>query len=172
MKTHYNHSGYDRIEHDDYQTEDRRCAKALIESWPIRGRVVDCCAPFGSKLVDHLIHYKKDAHCIGNAFEDFSANWIVTNPPYKKDIVDNIVSACLDKLEDGRVNGVAILVRATWDFASCRTAHFERNFACQVHMRFRPWWGEERIAQPQHNFVWNIWEKTGEKPTIKWWNPR
>jgi hypothetical protein len=167
----YVHSNYERKKQDDYQTIDDRCIKALISKWDIRGKkIVDCCASHGSGIVDHLCAAGYDASGAKDAFGSYIAEWIVTNPPYERDSVDRIANECLRRLKSGEVDGVAFLMRANWDLANKRAKLFVFPwYACQIRMRFRPWWSEERKSQPIHNFVWHIWQRSEFDPTIKYY---
>jgi hypothetical protein len=166
-------SGYERIENDNYQTIDSRCVKALMDSWPINGKIIDCCSPSGSGIVDELNKYKAIECTTGveDAFSKFQCDWIVTNPPYARPLVDDIASECLSKLYEGNIRGIAMLMRANWDFAKTRANFFTQPwYNAQIRMRFRPWWSEDRTASPVHNFVWHIWEKHDNgDPIIKYW---
>lgn len=161
------HSGYERKENDDYQTIDKRCVLALVESVPLWGSSVDICGSHGSGIVTALQEYRHDATAAPEAFvihEGF--DWIVTNPPYDRRFVNKYVEHALAHLEKGLVVGAAFLLRANWDFASSRARLFDNDFySGQVRMRFRPWWTEERTAQPIHNYVWHIWEKPTDRQT-------
>lgn len=171
----YVHSNYERIKDDDYKTIDRRCVQALMETFPVWGYVIDCCAPTGSGIVDEL--RKRDVRAVGmgNAFAPFHyPDWIVTNPPYTKGLVDRIVEYQIKRLESREViHGVAILVRNNWDFANGRYKLFTHQFYTgQVHMMFRPLWiaGKPKHS-PIHNYVWHIWRSTdiSSDPTVKYW---
>lgn len=174
MKKPYVHSNFVRKENDDYKTIDRRCVQALMETFPVHGYVIDCCAPTGSGIVTELKKYNVRAVGKGNAFGIFSSpDWIVTNPPYKKGLVDDIVNYQISRLEREEVLcGVAILVRNNWDFAKSRYDLFTHQFYTgQVHMMFRPLWVEEKRHEPIHNFVWHIWNIRDIKvePVVRYW---
>ncbi len=155
------HSGYERKENDDYQTVDKRCVLALVESVPLFGECVDICGSHGSGIVNALREYRHDAYAAPEAFarhEEYE--WIVTNPPYDRKVVNKYVEHALAHVQEGLVVGAAFLMRANWDFAASRAKFFDSPlYAGQVRMRFRPWWTEERSAQPIHNYVWHIWEQ-------------
>jgi hypothetical protein len=164
----YVHSNYERRELDHYPTIDPRCIDALLATWPIQGRIVDVCAPQGSGIVDRLVELGRNAVC-----DDFDtvASWVVTNPPYKRGLVDEIAAAAVAHVSNSRVQGAAFLMRASWDLAACRSALFASPmYAGQTRMRFRPWWSEERKAQPIHNYVWHVWtpSRTAE-PVVRYW---
>ena len=76
------HSSYERKAEDDYQTIDTRCIEALLDTWTIFDPIVDCCAPHGSGIVDTLRAMGRDASGVPDAFGEFAAHYIVTNPPY------------------------------------------------------------------------------------------
>lgn len=161
-------SGYERLENDDYQTIDPRCIQALLESWEIDGDIVDCCSLHGSKIVNELIRHGRKARGIDDALSDFSCDWIVTNPPYSRPLVDDIMNNCVSKLRNGEVRGVAALMRANWDFAKSRANLFQAPwYNAEIKMRFRPWWTKNRDASPVHNFVWHIWEQHTDTYSIK-----
>ena len=96
----------------------------------------------------------RDASGVPDAFGEFEASYIVTNPPYGRGVVDTIAEATIARVRSGQVLGVAMLMRANWDLAQRRANLFALpEYAGQIRMRFRPWWSEERKAQPIHNFV-------------------
>lgn len=167
----YVHSGYERWPDDDYQTIDPRCVQALVETWPISGRIVDCCAPQGSGIVYSLHRLGfLSAQCEPTADYLGFAGWIVTNPPYKRGVVDEIATTVVDRVRRGYAAGAALLMRANWDLAACRHELFADGlYRGQTRMRFRPWWSEERKAQPIHNYVWHVWTAGEGEPVIRYW---
>lgn len=170
----YVHSNYARVSDDDYKTIDPRCIQALMDSYPVWGYVIDCCAPTGSGIVDDLCRLGVRAVGKDDAFAPvYFPDWIVTNPPYKKNIVDKIVWHQIHRLESQEViSGVAILVRNNWDFAKGRYELFTHPFyAGQIHMLFRPVWMKEKKHSPIHNFVWHIWRRTDiqSHPEVWYW---
>lgn len=169
----YVHSNYVRKENDDYQTVDLRCVQALVDTISLWGEVVDCCSPNGSGIVNHLLHLGYNARGLDDAFAYVNAHWIVSNPPYKKGLVDKIINAQLDRLGD--VEGVCMLLRNNFDFAKSRWNMFAANcyYYGQIHMLFRPKWFTEDKASPIHNFVWHIWRLgTLEKPVVEYWREK
>ncbi len=170
MTVPYVHSGYERRADDNYQTLDSRCIDALLATWPVTGRIVDCCAPQGSGIVDRLVALGHDAHGAADAFGDFKADWIVTNPPYKRGLVDEIAEAAIARVRERETQGAAFLMRANWDFAASRAGLFDRRwYAGQTRMRFRPYWSAERKSSPIHNFVWHVWQSTDGEPVVRYW---
>jgi len=169
----YVQSNYARKENDDYQTIDSRCIQALLDCVSISGVIVDVCSPNGSGIIYELCKRNLVAVEIDDAFEHFTvANWVVTNPPYKRDIVDKILHRQIERVEKNEVTGFATLMRSNFDFAKSRYDMFTNPYyAGQVKMMFRPWWSEEKKFQPIHNFVWHIWrnDKFFDNPVVLYW---
>lgn len=173
MPVPYVNSGFKRIENDNYQTIDPRCIHGLVAKWFIEGDIIDCCAPNGSGIVSELQRLGRNARGVTDAFSFEPADWIITNPPYDRNIVDRIINHQLGRLKAGNVKGVAALMRANWDFTASRAYMFDSDwYAGQIRMRFRPWWSEERDAQPIHNFVWHIWQANEYEPVVRYWTPK
>lgn len=171
MSSPYVRSNFPRIADDNYQTIDERCVKALIESVVMGGWFADCCAKNGSGIVDSLKKMGIFAEGMDDAFGKTYANWIVSNPPFDKKIVDNIIWAQIERLH-GQAHGVAMLLRSNFDFAKSRWSMFSDNpnYYGQIKMLFRPWWVADKKSSPIHNFVWHIW-KAGKYPdkVVKYW---
>lgn len=159
------HSGYARKAGDNYQTVDERCVQALVETLDPKGRLVDICAVQGSAIVNQLRGLGYDAHGAPEAFVHHECSWIVTNPPYDLSVVDKFVEHALAHVAAGETTGAAFLMRANWDFSSRRAKFFDSPlYMGQIRMRFRPWWTESRIAQPMHNYVWQLWTRQIDGP--------
>lgn len=178
-KVPYVHSNYERIENDDYQTIDKRCVYALNDSIRLSSIICDCCSPNGSGIVDTLNELGFYAFGVPDAFqENIDAHFIVSNPPYKRGIVDKIVYAQINRIGvmGSKVKTVAMLLRNNFAFAKSRWNMFEKNpyYAMEIKMLFRPWWSAERKAQPIHNYVWHIWSasKQQSEPIIRHWRER
>lgn len=170
MAVPYVHSNYERRADDHYPTIDGRCVQALVETWKLSGRLVDCCAPQGSGIADRLKELGYDAYCAGMVNFIDPADWIVTNPPYARGVVDEIAEAAIERLQWREVKGVAFLMRANWDLAIRRSELFDLClYRGQTRMRFRPWWSEDRKAQPIHNYVWHVWTAGEGEPVIRYW---
>lgn len=170
MTVPYVHSNYPRIADDNYQTVDKRCVKALVETIKLDVMVADCCSKNGSGIVRFLRDMGHHCHEMTDAFESTKAQWIVSNPPYDRKVVDTIIWAQLARLSSG-VDGVAMLLRNNFDFAKTRYEMFTHPlYWGQIHMMFRPWWSAEKKHQPIHNYVWHIW-KAGKYPEkiVKYW---
>ena len=180
MKTDNNfiRSGRERIKDDNYQTVDPRCVQALVETlthfhgWTDDDTFVDCCAPSGSGIVEELRKRKLNAIGVRDAFGDFSANWIVSNSPYKRGVVDSIILKQLSRLSSPNVVGVAMLLRTQFDHAKTRYNMFADHplYAGQIKMTFRPIWFLAGESTPIHNYVWQIWIKGWNSlPIIRYW---
>lgn len=156
----YVHSSYARIPDDNYQTIDQRCVDAFLKHYdPVDSLIVDVCAPNGSGIVERFQELGYNAVGCKDAFmSGIKARWIVTNPPYKKGLVDRIMRRQIKRIKDGEVIAVAALLRTNFDHAKGRTDMFDSVYYYgQIKMRFRPWWSVERKASPIHNYVWHIW---------------
>lgn len=178
MKTDNNfvRSGRERIPDDNYQTIDPRCVLALVSLIDLKGSVCDVCSPNGSGIVDALKFAGVDSFGVGDAFVDqLGADWVVSNPPYKRGIVDKIINAQLLRLGKKEIGGVAMLLRTQFDHAKSRWNMFAANttYAGQIKMLFRPKWFEDGDAVPIHNFVWHIWgggyKIPGYPPRVWYW---
>ena len=99
------HSNYERRKDDHYTTIDGRCVQALVETWPLQGVIVECCAPRGSEIVDWLNGNGHEAMCAGAVDFNGPANWIVTNPPYQRPLVDQIAAAVVQRVSGRRRAG-------------------------------------------------------------------
>ena len=156
----YVHSSYERVADDYYPTIDKRCVYGFLEYFTPQGVCVDVCSPNGSGIVDTLKECGYDAYGIGDAFVDkIDAEWIITNPPYDKKIVDKIINRCIRRPMDGEVFGVAVLLRSNFDYAKSRWSMFSAsaNYYGQVKLLFRPWWSVEHTKSPIHSYCWHIW---------------
>lgn len=174
MNKPYVQSNYDRVENDNYQTIDSRCVQGLLDCVIIDGLVVDCCSPNGSGIVRELSRLRVNSCGTSDAFADvIIAKWIVTNPPYKRDIVDKILWKQIQRVKNKEIVGFATLMRSNFDFAKSRFHMFGANehYAGQVKLMFRPWWSEDKKAQPIHNFIWHIWrnDKFFDNPIVLYW---
>jgi hypothetical protein len=171
-------SNYERVPDDHYPTIDPRCSWALRESWDLPKMLVDPCAPNGSGLLDNLAGF----HYIA-ALDDYrDYPWkdvpeydapvgYISNPPYSRPLVDEIVGYGVKLVENDEAIMAAFLLRTQWDHAKSRAGLFSsRKYAGQIKLQFRPWWSEERKAAPIHNYVWHVWDSRHEGPAIiKYW---
>lgn len=156
-------SGRPRIEDDDYKTIDTRCLCALMNHISFKDKlVIDPCSPTGSGLIEQLALNKIQCFGMGDYRESYTCDWVVSNPPYKRPLVDNIVWNLITRLQDGTITGgVALLLRTNFDHAKGREMFFENcsHYYGQIKLLFRPRWFPKRDgdASPFHNFVWHIW---------------
>ena len=173
-QSHFVKSKFERLENDNYQTLDARCVKALVErlSVPYDMSYIDCCAPNGSGIVTHLTSLGFNARGVPDAFADeIVGDWIVSNPPYKRNIVDKIIYRQLQRIVDNQVGTVAMLLRTGFDHAKTRYPMFGGNhrYCGQLKMLFRPKWFEDGDKTPIHNYVWHLWDKNWNKPPQVWY---
>jgi hypothetical protein len=168
----YVKSSFERVPGDFYPTIDARCIHALVETVTLSGRIVDCCAPDGSGIVDELARLGYDAHCAPDAFGDIAATWVVTNPPYSKDIVLKILESQVDRVAERTYYGFASLMRTGFDHAK-RYSHLFTSplYNGQIKLLFRPWWSDDHSQAPIHSFVWHIWKPNPSlnMPTVRYW---
>lgn len=178
MKKPYVKSNYARKANDDYKTVDPRCIQALVESWKIYldDTIIDCCSPSGSAIIDRLVDMGFDKSSgVSDAFSEYEADWCITNPPYTRKLVDEIIWKQISNISAGRVYGAAVLLRNNFDFAKGRYEMFSHKYyMAQIHMMFRPWWSEEKKHQPIHNYVWHIWQARNVygDPVVKYWTEK
>lgn len=166
------HSNYPRVPDDFYPTLDPRCVYGLLEHFEPKGLCVDVCAPSGSGIVNTLTACGYKAVGKPDAFvEKLKATWIITNPPYTRGLVDKIIMRQIERIGQRGVKGVAVLLRSNFDFAKSRRAMFAHPYYFgQIKLRFRPYWSEDRTAQPIHNYVWQIWNRGAKRPTVLYSN--
>ena len=166
-------SGRERIADDNYQTVDHRCVQALVETVNMSGgtKVVDVCSPQGSGIIDYFEDTNVEALPCSDAFIDYvDADWIIFNPPYKRDIVDKIIYRQIQRIVDNQVSCVAALLRTGFDHAKTRKPMFQTSpyYDGQIKMLFRPLWFIDTDITPIHNYVWHIWSR-GIKSCQKVW---
>lgn len=164
----YVKSNFPRVPGDYYPTIDKRCVYALLQCAPILKQqiIVDVCAPNGSGIISTLkeVGYE-NSFCKPDAFEDMIfGNWIATNPPYTRPLVDQILERQIIRVCHNHFDGFASLHRANFDFAKSREYLFKDNpyYFGQIKMCFRPYWAVKTKESngPIHNFVWHIWRST------------
>lgn len=166
------HSNFDRIENDDYQTIDKRCIYGFLEYFTPSGLCIDVCSSNGSGIIDTLKECGYDKSIYGiDAFDDksISAQWIITNPPYTRGLVDKIINRQIKRMDEEEISGLAILLRSNFDFAKSRWDMFHHYSYCgQIKLLFRPWWSDDKSASPIHNFVWHIWKLPPSSPIVRY----
>jgi hypothetical protein len=165
-------SNFERIEGDFYPTVDTRTVDGLLANVRLDGCIVDPCAPDGSGIVDYLKQRGHDAHCVSDAFSDFQADWIVTNPPYKRGEVDRIIYAQIERVRRREVIGCAFLLRSIFDFAKGRQPMFtDPLYSGKIHLCFRVFWSDARDMEPKHNYVWHVWAPGIKLPPSYYYAP-
>lgn len=153
-------SRFERRAGDNYQTIDTRTIDGLLHFVPLSGRIVDPCSPDGSGIVNYLNELGFDAHGVADAFSDFEADWVVTNPPFMRSEVDKIIYAQIDRVRRGEVKGAFFLLRSIFDFAKGRREMFtDPLYVGDIHLCFRVFWSDERDMESKHNYVWHLWTK-------------
>lgn len=159
-------SGRPRIKDDDYKTVDPRCVLGLLEhfndSFSAYNDIIDPCAPTGSGIISALHMAGKHAKGEAKALADHPCFWVVSNPPYKRPLVDQILERQIDNIERRVIKvGVALLLRTNFDHAKGREKFFKHcpYYYGQIKLLFRPRWFEVKDGDktPFHNFVWHIW---------------
>jgi hypothetical protein len=169
-------SGYPRLADDDYKTIDPRCVFGFLRNFKPTGFVIDPCAPSGSGIVDTLNECGVVAVGRADAFAGpYYAEWIVSNPPYKRGLVDEIIYRQIERLKAGEVQGVAMLMRWNFSYSSKRKAMFQDNpyYFGRIDLMFRPLWFEKQEGDnnPFHPYTWHIWKGrlvTCPAPRIMW----
>lgn len=166
----YMNSGRPRLKDDDYKTIDKRCVYGLVEVFLLAGKIVDPCSPSGSGIVATLKELGYNAEGLGDAFADFQTTWVVSNPPYKRPLVDEIIHRQIERIDAGDAFGVAMLLRHGFDFAKNRVGMFRDNpyYAGQIKLMFRPRWFEKRPGdkQPFHQYVWHVWHRNPDASRV------
>ena len=165
-------SNFKREASDHYPTIDKRCTFGLLEHvQPVSS--IDVCAPTGSGIVEVLKKCGYDSRCIGDAFTPgVRTQWIITNPPYERPLVDQIIERQIQRIADGEVFGVAMLLRTSFDHATTRKVIFKscEFYHGQIKLLFRPWWNIERKKGPIHNYVWHLWTGLAGTPVVLYSN--
>jgi hypothetical protein len=122
--------------------------------------------------VDYLKQKSYDAICVGDAFSDFEASWVVTNTPYKRSQVDRIIYAQIERVRRGEVKGAAFLLRSIFDFAKTREPMFtDPLYSGKIHLCFRVFWSDARDMEPKHNYVWHVWAPGIKLPPSYYYAP-
>lgn len=164
----YVKSNYPRVPGDYYPTIDPRCVNSLLQCVSIRKDLVifDVCAPQGSGIIDALQEKGRfNSFCKPDAFEKFiAADWVVTNPPFTRPLVDQIIERQIERVRHNEVSGIACLLRSNFDHAKSRQRIFkdEPLYFGQIKMLFRPLWFKVKKKGPIHNYVWHIWHHSLE----------
>jgi hypothetical protein len=167
-------SNFPRVPNDHYPTIDSRCVDALLDSGiGFFNYVWDCCSINGSGILDRLRYHKRKVYKGKNAytpnpFPGKRIDWIVSNPPFDRGVVDKIIAFQVARLNTGQVSGVAMLLRTSFDHAKKYQYLFRDcpHYAGQLKLTFRPVWFEESTASPIHNYVWHFWKLNTDPPVV------
>lgn len=169
-------SAHPRRADDHYPTIDLRCVQGLTRSIMLTEPIVDCCAPNGSGIIDGLKSLGYDNSfgvpdaLVGKLASP--ARWVVYNPPYKRDIVDKIISRQIERVKSREIDGAAALLRSTFDHAGNRNEMFRDcpYYFGQIKLCFRPIWIEpnpdEKKTSPFWNYVWHVWTRLPSERVI------
>jgi hypothetical protein len=161
----------------DYYPTPAWCTEALLKVWRPRGKQVwepgvgsgqiaqvlhiAGYSVIGSDLYEPGAYPEEVGRWPGAIVEDFfeapaRCSIIISNPPY----------SCAAKFLRRAISltapsgQVAMLMRNEFDSAATRQDLFGANtpFAGKVVLTKRPYWSEDRIASPRHNFSWFVWD--------------
>jgi hypothetical protein len=161
----------------DYYPTPAWCTEALLKVWQPRGtqvwepgvgsgniaNVLEAAGytVIGSDLYEPGAYPEEVGRWPDTIVEDFfeapaRCPAIITNPPY----------SCAAKFLRRAISltahsgQVAMLMRNEFDSAATRQDLFGANtpFAGKVVLTKRPYWSEDRIASPRHNFSWFVWD--------------
>ncbi|MBI5954346.1 MAG: hypothetical protein HY865_22035 [Chloroflexi bacterium] len=166
----YVKSNFPRVPGDYYPTIDKRCVYALLQHLPVRKQqiIFDVCAPQGSGIISTFkeLGYS-GSFCKPDAFDEVvMADWIATNPPFTRPLVDQIIERQIERVRHNHVGGFACLLRSNFDFAKTRKHIFQNEplYYGKIQMLFRPYWFEKREGdkEPIHHYVWHIWRYSRE----------
>ena len=156
-------SGYDRIEHDAYETPEW-CTIALAAHLPEYVRTILEPACGSGKMVRPLrvIGYEVTGSDIQDGLSFFSTtsaayDAIVTNPPYN--LATEFVEHALHLMEPNH-GAVAMLLRCDFDHAKTRKHLFAENayFSKKLILTKRIKWIEGSTGSPSFNHAWYIWD--------------
>jgi hypothetical protein len=161
-------SGYERVEHDLYETP-AWCTdvllrhvvfkKVIFEPAAGRGAIARVLNKSGYTTVCQDLVLRDYQPCAQADF--FNTKFvnpsmdIITNPPYE--IAEQFVRHALSIT--GPFQKVAMLLRNEWDCAHTRTDLFkDSNFKLKIVLTRRPRWVKESTGAPRHNYAWYVWD--------------
>lgn len=170
LKMGQRNSGYERVEHDFYQTPPW-ATRALLPHIPPRiGYVWEPAAGEGRMVRELAAHGLTVTSSDIQMGEDFLRNnscfgydAIITNPPYKTATAFIEHALSLTKRTKGFV---AMLLRTDFDHAKGRRNLFAENpaFAKKLVLTKRIQWFEDAKASPSENHAWFIFDWRHEGP--------
>lgn len=162
-------SNFARRQNDHYPTVDARCIKSLLAAYPdIPMPALD---PF-CNLNEPTKLYPAENGTLRDVKGRFAS--IITNPPYQKKLVDELMQSVIDAVKDGDIQVAAALMRISWDCAKTRASYWHWPFACSLRLQYRPYWSEEpATASPIHNYQWLIFDRRishEQEPVVRYHN--
>jgi hypothetical protein len=158
-------SNFVRNAGDHYPTIDSRAVDAFLYHFLHTSKIVDVCADQGSAIVDYLRSISREAYGLPNAMCDDSEfprgmDAIVTNTPYTRPLVDDIIWRQIERVANYHVPTAAFLLRSTFDHAAMRESMFKCPFYYgQIKICSRLWWTESREVSPIHNYSWFVFRR-------------
>jgi len=162
-------SNFTRHEFDHYPTVDDRCIKSLLAAYPdIPMPALDpfCNGTEPTRLFP----------AVNGTLRDMKGRFqsVITNPPYKKSIVDDLMQTVITAVAEGDIQVAAALMRISWDCAKTRASYWRWPFACSLRLQYRPYWSEEpATASPIHNYQWLIFDRRishEKEPVVRYHN--
>ncbi|MBS3648741.1 hypothetical protein KEU06_08875 [Pseudaminobacter sp. 19-2017] len=171
-------SGHERVENDFYPTP-AECTHALLRFLEAQGRgVLDklvwepaagqghiskVCRLYGAQVIESDIAPQTKNAVVG----DFTTavigveepiDYIITNPPYKRDVIDAFMAKCVTFAREYGVT-CAMLMRNEVDSAITRRKFFLdcAQYDTKLSLLWRPRWIADSTGSPRHNYAWFIW---------------
>ena len=161
-------SGYERVEHDLYETP-AWCTEVLLRHVVFQRKILEPAAGRGA-IAKVLSKNNYEPICQDlmvrdyvpcEKFNFFKREYvpksfdIITNPPY--DVAEKFVRHALEITVMGQK--VAMLLRNEWDCAYTRSDLFNHNcFRMKIVLTRRPRWVADSTGAPRHNYAWYIWD--------------
>jgi len=160
-------SGYERVEHDLYETP-AWCTEVLLRHVVFQRKILEPAAGRGA-IAKVLSKNNYEPICQDlmvrdyvpcEEFNFFKREYvpksfdIITNPPYDK--AEEFVRHAL--AITGGTQKVAMLLRNEWDCAHTRTDLFtDEVFRMKIVLTRRPRWIADTDGSPRHNYAWYVW---------------
>ena len=194
-------SGYERADHDFYETREPWITQTLLKKYHFNGPVWECaCGRLAMSKVlgkqfdvissDKVDHFGDGVAVPGQSpmmtpgwvqLDFLHAREVLTNGRGEAaqaiitnppyDLADRFARKGLELMRP--INGqVALLLRNEWDCAKNRRDLFEiMPFALKIVLTRRPRWSDEHRAHPRHNFAWFVWDWRAENLRRMAWGP-
>jgi hypothetical protein len=175
----YRPDEYERQSHDFYPTP-AWVTECLLDTVPLRGIIWEPCAGKGAmaKVIAAAGHQVVATDLVERAAGVFpvvsgvdalhaplpaGVQAIVTNPPYRRDLLPQLVGHWLGLLEPVR-GQLCLLLRALWAESASGQDVTTRHpaYAGRIKLPGRIRWFEgseaDKGASPQHNHAWLVWD--------------